>query len=420
MRPSKVAMLLGTLVAVALPARADMGRRLTTMQSASGVGVPSRAVEAPRRVAEASRREIDVTGYATISAKPDDMIVSFSVNSRAPTADECTREQSAKTNKIVDTLKAMAGAGAQVHTSNFSMSPYSVPLSGTATATPSAGSTPQPAQIWIFTGDVTAFADSLITIGKLIDAGTAAGATGIAGSGFDVEPGQMVVPPAVGAATASNQRLAPRSAQPVYLPRPEKPFISMRVQVTCGGASECVRRGSRILDRVQQALIDVLGSKNDVRLSSFQLNERPNQQRYGYQPPGQYPMRQEFQAHVTVSIESRELQKLGELIEAGISAGADQLNSVQFTLRDDAAARNQAIAQAAEDAKGKAAVVAKSMGVQLGDVIQISTNASVQPQTIYGPSFSASLHRAEPVRPMPVQPHEVGFTAQVTVTYAIK
>jgi uncharacterized protein YggE len=131
-------------------------------------------------------------------------------------------------------------------------------------------------------------------------------------------------------------------------------------------------------------------------------------------------MRQDFQAHVTVSIESRELQKLGELIEAGISAGADQLNSVQFTLRDDAAARNQAIAQAAEDAKGKAAVVAKSMGVQLGDVIQISTNASVQPQTIYGPSFSASLHRAEPVRPMPVQPHEVGFTAQVTVTYAIK
>jgi uncharacterized protein YggE len=365
MRLSTAVVLAVLLLATSRAAPAAEGSSRTTMQSASGVGVPTRAVETSLSGAETSRRVIEVTGSATVSAKPDDMIVSFSVNSRAPTADQCTREQSAKTNKIVDRLKAMAGAGARIHTADFSMSPYSVPISGTATPKPAAA-----AQTWVFTADVTGFGKSLIMISKVIDAGVAAGATGIGGSGFGVEPQAMVAPmaPAAASGTLRSQAFLSGSA-PAYVRPPEKPFISMRVMVKCAGASECVRQGSRIVDRVQRAMIDAVGNKKAVQISNFQLNELPNQQRYGYQPSPQYPTRQEFQARATVSVETRDLQKLGALIEAGISAGADQLNSVQFTLSNDATARNEAIAKAAQDAKGKAAVVAQSMGVQLGDVI---------------------------------------------------
>jgi uncharacterized protein YggE len=404
MRHSIIALLAVMMLAVLPAAHADMGRTVTLVQGTSQ----------PVSAREGARRVIEVTGFATVSAKPDDMIVSFSVTSRARTADECTREQSAKTNKIVDALKAKAGTGAQVHTADFTMSPYNVPIAGAATPTPG-----EPAQTWIFTADVTAYADSLATISKVIDAGMAAGATGVGGSGFDVEPGQAALPSGATAGVFRNQTYLSGSGRPVYVRPPEKPFIAMRVQLKCAGASECVRRGARIVDRVRRAMIDSLGDKNAVQLSNFQLNELPNQQRYGYQPPQQYQTRQDFQAHATASVETRDLHKLGELIEAGIRAGADQLNSVQFTLRADAAARNQAIAQAAEDAKGKAAVLAKSMGVQLGDVIRISTNAAVQPRTIYGASLSQSIS-VMTARAMPVQPRNVGFTAQVNVTYAIK
>jgi uncharacterized protein YggE len=416
MRPSMVAVLSVILFAAALPVRADAPRPRKSSTMQSEIGAPT-----PHREAEAARRVIEVTGYATVSAKPDDMIVSFSVNSRAPAADECTREQSAKTNKIVDTLKAKAGAAAQIHTADFSMSPYSVPITGTATATPSAGPPSQPAQNWVFTAQVTAFADSLITISKVIDAAMAAGAAAVGGSGFRIEPPQTATARSGAAESAirGNQTFVSGATSQGYVPRAPKPYITMMIKISCSGASECVRQGARRVDRIKRAMMDTLGGTGSVQLSDYEVDQVEPARGYRYQPARQYPMRQEFQAHATVLVETRDLQKLGELIEAGISAGADQLNSVQFTLRDDAAARDQAIAKAAQDAKSKAAVLAKSMGVQLGDVMRISTNASVQPRTIYGPSLAASFHRAE-ARPMPVQPHEVGFSAQVIVTYAIK
>jgi uncharacterized protein YggE len=74
---------------------------------------------------------------------------------------------------------------------------------------------------------------------------------------------------------------------------------------------------------------------------------------------------------------------------------------------------------AAADARSKAAAMATSASVQLGDVIQISTNASAQPRAIYGASRAASCHRSE-ARPIPVEPRNVGFSARVSATYAIR
>jgi len=60
----------------------------------------------------------------------------------------------------------------------------------------------------------------------------------------------------------------------------------------------------------------------------------------------------------------------------------------------------------------------------LGKILRISTNAQVRPQVIYGNTYQ--LARMSEARPfsaasdVPVLPHEVGFSADVTVVYEIE
>ncbi|HYK64226.1 MAG TPA: hypothetical protein VEY94_04720 [Patescibacteria group bacterium] len=67
------------------------------------------------------------------------------------------------------------------------------------------------------------------------------------------------------------------------------------------------------------------------------------------------------------------------------------------------------------------------MGVKLKGILRISTNAQVRAYIVYGNQFmSASvMHRAESVAAperaeMPVTPRDVGFGADVNVTYQIE
>ena len=129
-----------------------------------------------------------------------------------------------------------------------------------------------------------------------------------------------------------------------------------------------------------------------------------------------------YNAHTTVTVETRNLDALGPLIESGMNAGATQLDQVSFTLREDSAARDRAIEKAAADTKNKAATLASSMGVKLGAALHISTNAIVHPQIVHGNSFSAMQRgvASDFAQAMPVMPHEVGYSADVNVVYQLE
>jgi hypothetical protein len=110
-----------------------------------------------------------------------------------------------------------------------------------------------------------------------------------------------------------------------------------------------------------------------------------------------------------------------------MKAGAVRLNQVSFSLKDDSAARKEAIEKASADAKSKAETLASSMGVKLKGILRLSTNAQMRPYIVYGNQYMAagSMMRqstsAAPIQaPMPVTPRDVGFGADVNVTYQIE
>jgi uncharacterized protein YggE len=116
-----------------------------------------------------------------------------------------------------------------------------------------------------------------------------------------------------------------------------------------------------------------------------------------------------YRASNVVSAEVTDLTKIGDVIDAGINAGANQLQGISFGLRDDSAARSQALRAAVADARSQAETIADALGMRLDGVSQVSAGGG---GSVPGPVFRVA--RAESAV---VQPGETTVTGNVTVTY---
>jgi uncharacterized protein YggE len=355
-------------------------------------------------------RTVEVTGHGDANAKPDAMIVSFAVDSQAPTADQCTQIHADKVRKIIDALKSKLGADANIETSDYSLNPNVTYVQSPAAAPQ------QPRGLWDFKADLIVYCDSLESIGTLIDAAMAAGASRL------LQTGVAEIPDNAEPAPSFFWRRKHRHAMK------QVAFVVLEVETQGSSAANASADGAPRVARIQKVVTDKMGDHGIVKLREFNLAQLdPNQNRFPQpaQPPPQQV--QNFVAHTTVTADTPKLDLLGPVVQTGLDSGADRLNQVQFTLHNDADARKDAIEKASAEAKTKAESVSKSMGVTLGKILRISTNAQVRPQIVYGNSFSmgdrSQLHTmsaAAVSQLVPVLPHEVGFSADVTVVYEIQ
>ena len=117
----------------------------------------------------------------------------------------------------------------------------------------------------------------------------------------------------------------------------------------------------------------------------------------------------ESASHQVTVAESAEhaLELLGPSVAAAMKSEDVRLNQVSFSLKDDSAARKEAIEKASADAKSKADTLASSMGVKLKGILRISTNAQFRPYVVYGNQYMAaaaiSLHREAVAAPEAAQ-----------------
>jgi uncharacterized protein len=127
-----------------------------------------------------------------------------------------------------------------------------------------------------------------------------------------------------------------------------------------------------------------------------------------------------FRADNVLEVTVDDMKNLGEIIDAAINAGANEIHGVYFRLQDDGETRRSALANAARDAKAKAQKIAEGLGLTLGDVIEANETATFSPDTIEsaGPQVMRAFPAKE-ISPTPVEPGQLRFQAQVIVRYEI-
>jgi uncharacterized protein len=123
-----------------------------------------------------------------------------------------------------------------------------------------------------------------------------------------------------------------------------------------------------------------------------------------------------YRASEGVTVVTHSPEAAGDLVAAGVAAGATSTRGPDFFVGDSEAAYNAALVEAFAQAKTKAEMLASAAGAILGPAITIAESGSVASFT--GPSASEPAKDAAPSPP--VKPGRSTVTATVAATFALQ
>lgn len=220
--------------------------------------------------------------------------------------------------------------------------------------------------------------------------------------------GSAVLP---GSAQAAPRAISVSGSGQVSL-KPDIAYIYMGVSTENESAADAVAKNNADTQRLIDALKAAGVAENDLRTSNFSIWQNTP---YGMDGmPGKPVYRVDNTVYVTV----RDLAKLGDLLDAAVRAGANNINSIQFDVADKAQALTDARKAAVEAARKQAAELAEAAGVKLGDIqgIQYYDNAPVMYAEAKG--LGGGADAAAPA--VPINPGQMQITATVTVNFEIR
>lgn len=189
---------------------------------------------------------------------------------------------------------------------------------------------------------------------------------------------------------------------------PDTAMLSAGVSAQAPIAAAALAANTTRMQAVIAALKKLGISDKDVQTSNFSVSPQY------FRGNGEAPRITGYQANNQVEVRLEDVSKLGAALDALVTAGANQMNGVSFSIRDDAALLAQARAAAVADARLKANTFSKAAGVTLGSILSIGEQAA----TALVPEFSVQAVNA--TRSVPVALGEQGISADVTIIWEIK
>jgi uncharacterized protein YggE len=197
----------------------------------------------------------------------------------------------------------------------------------------------------------------------------------------------------------------------VYL-TPDIAYINIGVHTEKPTASEAVAESNAQSAKVINALTKSGVDPKDIRTTNFSI--WPSQQ---YGPDGTVTGTV-YMVDNTVYVTVRKLDKLGDLLDTVVKAGANSINSIQFDVADKTAAMKEARAAAVKNAQEQAQELAVAAGVTLGDITSISYYDAIPSPVMdtYGKGGGGGMQAAT----VPIQPGQMTLTVTVNMAYEIK
>jgi uncharacterized protein YggE len=150
-----------------------------------------------------------------------------------------------------------------------------------------------------------------------------------------------------------------------------------------------------------------------IRTTGYYLtfNQRP------LQPNPQFQQRYGYVVTRSVTVTSDRTDQAGPIVDAGVSAGVNDIGGISFGLRDTRAAYRLALAAAVADAQAQAEALAAAAHLRIVRVLSLGA-ASYAPVPRPVPRFAAQALSVAPV-PTDVQPGDLSVTATVSVSYEV-
>ncbi|MCL4505650.1 MAG: SIMPL domain-containing protein [Chloroflexi bacterium] len=193
---------------------------------------------------------------------------------------------------------------------------------------------------------------------------------------------------------------------------PDVAHVTIGVETQDASLSKAVAANQTRMTQLLATLKELGIADKDIRTVNYSVNTET--------PPvkepatGAQPNAAAITYHVNnqVQVTVRDVTKLGDVLDKGVTAGANSIYGVDFGVADPSALEATARSNAVADAKSRAESLAKLAGVTLGDVYSISESAGGPVPVMRAASFAAAS--------TPIQTGSYEVSASVQIVYLIK
>ena len=190
---------------------------------------------------------------------------------------------------------------------------------------------------------------------------------------------------------------------------PDMATIRIGVETQGKTAKEAQAGTNALAQRLVAAALKVVPDRKAFQTSDLSLNPEIA---YSNVNGAQTQRITGYRARNILTVRLDDVAKVGPLVDAVTDAGATNVDSISFGLKDEKPARRQALMEAVRDARDKAEAMAAGLGLKIFGVASIDEGGGpiVRP---YMQTMMAA--RSEPSAP--VMPGEVSVGVSVTVRF---
>jgi len=217
--------------------------------------------------------------------------------------------------------------------------------------------------------------------------------------------------------------ISQQKGEPFVVDGEGKVFVTPDIAKVTVGVEQSGVSLSVVQDSVNtksQALVDSLKNlgidKSDIKTISYNLHPS-----YDYSAPTTRITGYRVSTNYEITI--KDFSKINDVIVTSTSSGANLIGSVSFEVNEETKQQKlqEARDSAVEQAKQKASSLAKSAGITLGDVINISEN-QVTPvyRTLNAPIDASAGGVPKEIAQPEIQPGQTEIDVTVSITYEIR
>ena len=196
---------------------------------------------------------------------------------------------------------------------------------------------------------------------------------------------------------------------------PDTAFVTLGMETTGRTVGDAERQNRMVMSKVVERLKALQIENERIQTASFTVSPQ-------YTPPPKRPDAPPGPPEIigyivgnTMTVEVRNLEKVGPVIEESLAAGANQFQGLQWALRDEQQAKVAALKQAASKAREKAAALSDALKVKLIRLLSANEESRIVRPV---PRMARSMVAREGgAGEAPVFSGEIKVEATVTIVY---
>jgi uncharacterized protein YggE len=187
-------------------------------------------------------------------------------------------------------------------------------------------------------------------------------------------------------------------------------YVSVTIESTKSTAEESQDENAKKSDSVISA---IKGRASEIKTTSYSVYANKDYKMSPARITG-------YTTRHTLRIEG-DPEDMGDIVDAAVEAGADNIGSITFTLKDSTVEKlkQDALKEAIEKAKDRAKFMASESGVSLGDLISMSESSYYSTPYISTRAYGGDMMEMASSYDTGFETSDVDVTASVTASYAI-